>query len=74
MCTQAAMLDEMDAAFGVSALLPPRAPPAPAPYRAPSLRGLRVAHQLDAVLTPSHPPYINGNTSRLFDFVVIQKI
>lgn len=46
---RAAMLDEMDAAFGVSALLPPRAPPAPAPYRAPSLRGLRVAHQLDAL-------------------------
>lgn len=47
---QAAMLDEMDAVFGVSALLDQEQSEARArAYDARALHGLRVAHQLDQV-------------------------
>lgn len=50
MFAQAAMLDEMDAVFGVSALLDEDQQEARAQaYEARALRGLRVAHDLDAV-------------------------
>lgn len=53
---QAALLDELDAEFGVGALLADeqRASRARA-YRPPALRGLRVAHDLAAV---SAIPYL----------------
>lgn len=53
---QAAMLDEMDAVFGVSALLAEEQRQARAgAYEPGALRGLRVAHDLDAV-SPAPPP------------------
>lgn len=46
---QAAMLDEMDEVFGVSALVPAAPPPPQYTYSQDSLRGLRVAHRIDEV-------------------------
>lgn len=55
MSNQAAMLDEMDAVFGVSALVADeeRAERSER-YTAKQLRGLRVAHDLDAVSVTIH--------------------
>lgn len=50
------MLDEMDAVFGVSALLAEEQREARAQaYEARALQGLRVAHDLDAVRHPPRP-------------------
>lgn len=61
---QAAMLDEMDEVFGVAALVAEeQAQARRAAYAAPQLRGLRVAHDLDAVPAHTHPsPHTHTHT------------